>query len=122
MSSKQVLMKPWRAPRWASSARCAGPAALLRRAATLAAGLRGAGAGARVDGQLQVVDVDAKLQEVAVEDRLGRVQQVVRLAPDVLHDVAKAAHQRLQALDVRLLRRASRPGAVASWLGRRVMP
>ena len=49
-----------------------------------------------------------ELQEIAVELVLLKVQQVVGLAPDVLHDIVKTFQQRRQAGDVCVLQQNAR--------------
>ena len=54
--------------------------------------------------RLQVVDLDLEVHEVAVELRVGEVQQVVRLALHVVGNLRETLDHRLEALDVRVLR------------------
>eukprot|EP00951_Prasinocladus_malaysianus_P027986 scaffold253275_cov43-Prasinocladus_malaysianus.AAC.5 len=64
----------------------------------------------RVDEALQrhleVVDVDVELEDVAVKLVSPKVEQVVGLALDVVHDVVERLDHLVQAVDVRVLRQA----------------
>ena len=52
---------------------------------------------------LQIVNVNIEFEEVAIKDCYGRIQKVILLAAEVIHQALKAAHQGSQPLNVCVL-------------------